>query len=603
MKNLFVNDCEVYPNYFLAAFKDIETGKRISVEINDENRGLKPDDLRLLNSIMLGRTTFGFNSLNYDLPIILFALKGKSCKEINILSNYIIQNNSNYYMTMRKFGLYKPKGMKHFDLSEPSPGVMVSLKLYGGRMHSKRLQDLPIQPGTYLTDEEKVITKKYCFNDLDTTIDLFRKVEDRIKLRFDLAEDYGDIVLSKSDAQIAEVVIKSELGLESVRKPKMPKGKTFKYNVPEFISFKSEILKNTLAIIENHEFELDGRGSIKLPKELSNLKIKLGYSTYKIGIGGLHSQESQQSIIPNKHELLLDRDVAAYYPRIILNLKLYPRHLGPNFLKVYKDIVKRRLEAKAKKDKVVDESLKIVINGSFGKLGNKYSALYSPDLLLAVTLTGQLSLLMLIERLERAGVSVVSANTDGFVSLLPKAKYSLYDDICFNWELETGFDLEETTYSALYSRDVNNYLAVTKDKETKGKGIFQPVNTIKKSPSDMLGKNPQAEICVIAAKEFLINNTPLEKTIRNCKDITKFLNVRSVTGGAEWRDEYLGRVVRWIYSTDGEPILYKKTGNIVAKSAASRPIMELGEFPTDIDYKRYVEEAKEIVSNVGMDEL
>ena len=59
--------------------------------------------------------------------------------------------------------------------------------------------------------------------------------------------------------------------------------------------------------------------------------------------------------------------------------------------------------------------MEVVVNGTFGKLGNMFSIIYSPDLLFQVTLTGQLTLLLLIERLELAGVRVVSANTDGIV--------------------------------------------------------------------------------------------------------------------------------------------------------------------------------------------
>ena len=96
------------------------------------------------------------------------------------------------------------------------------------------------------------------------------------------------------------------------------------------------------------------------------------------------------------------------YPSIILNLGLYPKHLGTAFLEVYRSLVERRLAAKKEKRTVEANTLKIVINGSFGKLGSKWSTLYSPDLMLQVTLTGQLSLLMLIERLTLAGVPVRS---------------------------------------------------------------------------------------------------------------------------------------------------------------------------------------------------
>ena len=97
----------------------------------------------------------------------------------------------------------------------------------------------------------------------------------------------------------------------------------------------------------------------------------------------------------------------------------------------------------------------------------------------------------------------------------------------------------------------------------------------------------------------MIHDTPTEDTIRTCTDLTQFLTVRSVTGGAIWKDQYLGRVVRWIYSTDGEKITYKKNGNKVPKSDGSRPVMELCDFPTDLDYDRYTEEANGILEDIG----
>jgi DNA polymerase elongation subunit (family B) len=409
---------------------------------------------------------------------------------------------------------------------------------------------------------------------------------------------YKQDVKSKSDAQIAEAVIKSELKKKNKNKklypPKMKEGTTFRYKSPDYIKFQNDNLKELLHKLESHEFELDGKGSIKnFP-----LNVSIGDMKYQVGIGGLHSTEKSQTIIPDSNQVLIDKDVAAYYPSIILNLKLFPKHLGPVFLNVYKKIVDERLRAKKEKNKVVNESLKIVINGSFGKLASKWSVLYSPDLMMMVTLTGQLALLMLIERLEEyQDIQVVSANTDGFVTLIRGSGYSEYEDICFDWELETGFELEETRYKALYSRDVNNYLAIKEDGEAKGKGVFT---------LDEISKNPSADISVIAVKEFLMNDIPIVSTIEECQDVTKFLTVRSVTGGATWKNEYLGRVVRWIYSTDGKEIRYKKanekTGNhsTVAKSEGARPIMELGKFPEDIDYDRYIEEAEDILESVGM---
>jgi hypothetical protein len=592
MDKLVVLDCEVYPNYFLAAFKSLEKGKVVKIEAVGEDVSLSDKDLKSLRSIITNRTTFGYNSNNYDIPIILYALTRATCREIYKMSEYIIGQHTMGWMTLKAFNLKKP-GIKHFDIMEPSPGVKISLKLYGARIHSKRLQDLPIEPGTILTNEEIQITRDYCVNDLDTTIDLYNSIQSRIKLRADMSKTYGQDLLSKSDAQIAESVIKSELRKDNpfkfIKAPKMAIDAHFRYSPPSYIKFENKQLKDILNFVENYNFELDHKGSIKLPDRLSKSPIKIGKSTYQIGVGGLHSKEKRQIIIPTDNELLLDRDVTSHYPSIILNENIFPKHLGSKFLSIYGKIVKDRLKAKREGNTDVNESLKVVLNGSFGKFGSKWSCLYSPDLLIAVTLTGQLSLLMLIEQLEGSGISVVSANTDGFVCHFDKSKYDTYDTLCLDWEIFTGCGLEETRYKALYSRDVNNYFAIA-DSYEKGKGVFT---------LDGLNKNPSANVCIIAVKELLVNGTPIEDTINSCKDLTKFLIARAVTGGAYWGEDYLGKVVRWIYSTKGQPITYKTNGNKVAKSEDARPIMELESFPEDINYDKYISEALKMLEDLG----
>ena len=120
-----------------------------------------------------------------------------------------------------------------------------------------------------------------------------------------------------------------------------------------------------------------GSGKLQLPKALRSRVITVGDSKYKMGIGGLHSMEKCAAHEPDDDEFLLDFDVASYYPSIILKCGLFPKHLGPKFLKVYRAIVEERLEAKAAGDKVRANTLKITVNGSFGKFG---SALLDPVL-------------------------------------------------------------------------------------------------------------------------------------------------------------------------------------------------------------------------------
>jgi hypothetical protein len=103
-------------------------------------------------------------------------------------------------------------------------------------------------------------------------------------------------------------------------------------------------------------------------------------------------------------------------------------------------------------------------------------------------------------------------------------------------------------------------------------------------------------------QEFLNVGTPIYETIENCKDLTKFLSVLNVKGGAEKGGVFLGKVVRWYYA-QGETgeINYIQSGNKVPKSEGAKPCMNLPEaFPNDIDYDRYNSIATEMLYELGV---
>ena len=254
----------------------------------------------------------------------------------------------------------------------------------------------------------------------------------------------------------------------------------------------------------------------------------------------------------------------------------------------------RTLETQLVDAKTAADGGKIQVNGSFGKLGSKWSKLYSPNLMIQTTVTGQLCLLMLIERLEGAGIPVVSANTDGVVTKCPVALRKARDQIVEGWERDTGFDTETTEYRALHSRDVNNYVAL-KDDGVKLKGAYAPPG---------LMKNPANEVCVEAAIAFLRDRKPVEDTIRACSDIRRFVTIRQVNGGAiDQQGNYLGKAVRWYYAKGVEgPIRYKVNNYTVARSEGARPVMELPDvLPDDVDLDWYIREAKSILADVGVE--
>lgn len=467
-------DSEIFRNYLLFAFKCVETGKITTFEAFGNER-IDADRLR---AFCKRYTIIGFNYDQFDRLILAAALAGKPIKIIKEIANAIIVGREKAWPIARRYGLDLPK-FDTVDLIEVAPG-QASLKIYNGRLHGKRMQDLPFDPEHVLTEEEADIVRDYCVNDLDSTGLLASSLEEQLKLRDEMSDEYDIDLRSKSDAQIAEAVIVHrlhELTGEKPERPKIAPGTKYRYETPTFLRFRTKALRDVLRMVEESDFEVSEGGKVLMPPSLSNATIKIGNGVYRMGIGGLHSSETSVCHVADENFVLCDRDVASYYPAIILNLGLFPPHLGKEFLAVYRKIVKQRLEAKsaakeAKKsgDKgaekhwnTVANSLKITVNGSFGKLGSKWSALYAPHLMVQVTITGQLSLLLLIEAFEERGIEIISANTDGVVIKCPTDRQDEMLEIVKWWEKETGFETEETRYKAIYMQNVNNYIAVKED--------------------------------------------------------------------------------------------------------------------------------------------
>jgi hypothetical protein len=593
-----VLDVECYPNFFLVLLKDTKTGELLRFQISP-NRTMNA--LGLIQA-MATSTTVGFNSLSYDLPMIQLSLReGISTQELSEASGDIIRG-----MKTREFyDKWRPTNhnWNHIDIINVAPG-QASLKLYAGRLHCKKMQDLPVNPNVEITAEEAAVITLYCENDIDNTLTLFKELWPQIKLRQKLGKMYRKDLRSKSDPQVAEAIICTEVAKINGCFPQRPTSveKRFKYSIPSWLEYKTDVLRKVKDMLVDLVFEVGDNGAVKTPPALEGLAVRVGGGTYRLGIGGLHSSETRICYTVDDDTLLLDRDVASYYPSIILTQGLYPKHIGPAFLTVYKGIVTTRLEAKHSGDKETAESLKVAVNGTFGKLGSMYSPIYSPDLMIQITITGQVALLMLIEALEQAGIDVVSANTDGIVIMCRKIQQDKMLEIVAWWEKTTGFVTEETAYSSYYAKDVNNYIAIKPDGKIKTKGLYSnPWNPDSGVPAVFkLQKNPSTTIVIEAVIALLRDGVPLYYTVSHCRDIRKFVSVRKVAGGATQNKQYLGKIVRWYYATDKNVINYKKSGYRVPKSDSSKALMDLPDtFPPDVNFDWYVQEAEDALNNIG----
>lgn len=659
-------DCEVAPNAFGLGVKRVEDGRKVWYEhahfgTGDDYQRTDFDRDRVRRALRKNQIV-GFNSGAFDLPLIYMALDGASTQELMDAATRIIQERIPAWRAEQEFGIHIPK-LDHIDLYDTNPSVMTGLKQLGGRMHVKLLQDLPFKPNEWLTRAEWIEGREYCLNgDLEATHVLFDRLGEAIALRRALGEMNGLELRSASDAQVGERLIKKSIEDKKgdrVKKAVIAEGSTFRYEPPEWMVFKTPIMQQVFETIRNTDFVIGKGGKVSFPKAFDQFEIMFDGMRHALGIGGLHSTESNRSVHSNNQNVLIDADVASQYPNIIMKLGLFPKALGKDFLTVYGGIIEKRLKAKArakvvnreidectdparmaelKTEKarlaVEDKGAKIQLNGSYGKLGSPYSVLFAPHLMVAVTLTGQLSLLMLIEEAHLRGIPVVSANTDGVLFNCPRTMFNGFvmhegkptdrlapspiQDIIDWWEGVTSFKMEFGEYRAVYSQSVNTYMAITPDGSYKRKGVLAnhwraetpwgTRNSDYDPGRDGLMKNMQMTICADAALGLILNGTPVEQTIRECGDVREFITVVNATGGADWRGKYLGKVVRYYWSTDGDPIIKMKahpsTGNRpkVSKTDGCRPLMILPDdfaVPEDLDFSRYVAEAESILRDIG----
>ena len=619
---------------FLTCVKIIETQKTHAFW--HHKKGHLAKFIKLLDNPNL--VWVGFNSYKFDNPLLTAWVHGHPASTIKLLATKIIRDKLMPWDAYSLIGL-KPLDFDHIDLFEVAPGRMISLKTYAGRMHYPSMVDLPFHFDKDLTDRECKVLEQYCLNDLGVTEALFNQLREDLVLREQLGDLYGLDLRSKSSQQISEAILKKVVGLG---KNTSTRPLSITWQRPSILKTRSKALNTLIADMEATDFAIDGEGSPVLPTWLDEAPLELHGGTYKVGIGGLHSQHDKNLYVEATDEWLIsDFDVASYYPSLILNCGYVPKlgGRGQEFLDTYRDIYEQRLAAKHAGDKKTAGVLKLALNGAYGKLGSSFCSFYAPDLMLAVCLTGQLNLLILIDALaKQKQVEVLSANTDGItVRYHRDVRDNILKAVAANAKT-TGFEYEETQYRTIAMKDVNNYIVVKTDGGIKAKGLYAPIS---------LEKNPTATVCAQAAAEYLSTGTKPEVFIKKQKALEPFLSIRAVKGGGiqhskyEVRDDWVeesprkwmrykegcdtkvyvtrvsrpapievgtggkpfGRVARWFMSTKQQPpITYVESGNKVPKTDGAQICMVIPPtLPKDIDYAWYVNETYDILRDLGVD--
>lgn len=608
-KTAYVYDIEVFKNVFHCTLLNTETEELIKFECS-----VRKNEMEEMCKFFLQPDIclVGYNNIHYDNPIINYCIEyfsnskytyDKICMSVFNLSTIITKDKEN----IDKWKRWKyANNFYTLDLLTMlySQALRVSLKEMQVTMMYKNVQEFNCNWQIPLATTEIDSMIDYNINDVMSTYELLKRCEKDIKLRLDIEDQYNIKCLSKDGVNIGMQILAEEYMrktgiswniLKDLRSP----ADTINLNeiILPFIKYDTKILQNLL--IEMKSLTVSpGRKSYEK-------KFLLGDRVISVGVGGIHTINESEIIIPNENEILVDLDVASLYPSMLLNFDFYPRHLGKEFKEVYADIRERRIKAKHAKDKVTDATLKLALNGLSGNLQNEFSWCYDPKAVMGIRINGQLLLLMLTEKLMTLGITPIQLNTDGIFVKMPKSVYSEAMKICKEWENLTGLVLEEDRFKAFYQLAVNDYFGVFENNLIKEKGCF--------ITSVIQGKGLTPKIIPKAVEKYFLEGIKPEEFIKQHTDIKDFL--MSEKTGKQWTVEYNGqtqqRTNRFYASTDG-CFLYKwkiddgvkKYQNMLTASGVTllNNFDNLKENPK-INYQYYITEANKIINQLKTKQL
>jgi hypothetical protein len=605
-------DTECFSNYFLlVAYNHEET---LSFELSEGDYG--QDRLKeIISFICRPHQRFvSFNGFSYDCVLLAYLLeKGLRCTrtDLHTCSQNII-SRSMAHPKVRALA-YGKKPFAHIDIFQLL-NKKNSLKEWQCRIGFERVLESPVDFEKPLPASKIPQTIEYCINDAKSTYALYEKFQNLVTVRADLIKnpitDIGSDAYVLGDAGIAQQVFTNLSGskksyLRSVA-DESEENTTQEWKLSEIVSprvaYKSDAMRKWLAAFRNSSLiGDDARTSWKYSDKQFNEPIKIGAVTLQLGIGGLHSIDAPSRLTTHPNKRIIDMDVASYYPSLILNEEIEPEQLRGVFLDNYRQMRDLRVAAKRAGDKATAEVYKIILNASYGVMGNPYSMMRSHKSQLRVVINGQLQLMMLIEALTMDGIEVISANTDGVtVCVHPDNMGRMRDDM-HDWQQATGHVLEENEYVKFIRKDVNNYIALDTSGKVKLKGDFHH------APDN--GKWEQI-IVKQAAQEYLLHGKDPEKVIRSCKDLYKFLYYAKIKNGGQMYhgDKHIGTIARWYVGKSGDQLQRKdKDDSFTGIENGSNAVlaMDLSDlwltgFPPDLDLEHYVRAAWDLIATTEL---
>lgn len=579
----------------------------------------------------------GYNNLRFDSQVVEWVLRNyeqwgeKSNLEVAAMIAQKAQDvidDANYELfpqyreedlSLRQIDLFT---LNHYN----NKNRMVSLKRLQFEMDLENIEEMPIHHmKENMSLQDRKLTREYCKNDVMSTYQFYLitigqtehplyKGNNQIELRLDIEKEFGIPCLNYSDSKIGDEIIKKYYCEEKRIEPKdLPRKGFFRKSIKvknciaKYVTFQTVQLTQFLKHLSSLELGID-----------DDLKehIRFYDNTYSFMKGGLHTENKPEIYEADEDYLIIDYDVSSYYPAIIINNKQYPFHLGKEFLKGYQKMYEKRLELKpfAKKDKKIKgivNALKLSVNSVYGKSSDMLSWIYDRQLTMFTTITGELSLMMLIEAYELKDIHIISANTDGVTVMVHKNKLPQIEKINSWWSNLTRYELERVDYQKIIFSTVNDYIAITTNGEIKKKGDFL---------TDFeLHKNKSCRVVPIALERYFVDGVDVRETITSHSNPYDFCIRQKSTKDFHYEGYRKGhpptvynKLIRYYVSNEGEKLMkIKNEGSDSGAPNAAQ--VEAGEWlckvvnylpaSTDvksmnINYEYYIEKAESMILKI-----
>jgi hypothetical protein len=573
-----VADNESFPNVFSCCMMPaaLDDARVWTYEISERRN----DASQLVYDLTNGSITrmYGFNNMSYDYPLLHYligleqaypgqwsatqlagALFDKTQQLVSVEWGKGWQNHiwpRDQYVQQCDLMMFN-----HFD----NHAKLTSLKDLEFNLECPNVAEMPFLIGQHLTADEIPVLLDYGANDVAATKRFVHACMDAIKFREGLIETFGPEVLNWNDVKIGEryFIQRLEAARPGITRKDAQgrKPQTWRSHIDlgevifPYIRFeRPELreLRDRLAAtrIEGHET----KGAYKFVVPLEGVDIH-------IGAGGIHGSLDRKVIGSTTERCIIDIDVTGYYPSIAIVNNLYPEHIGPAFVEVYRSIRDERAAAKAAGDTVKAGTLKLSNNGAFGKTNDKHSVLLDPKVMMGITVNGQLLQCLLAEAVLRVpGLRLLQLNTDGLTVDLPRHQRALFDQVCTWWQSFTCLDLEFTDYETMWLRDCNNYLARDVKGKMKRKGDYDH-EMLSGSIGGQKAWNRDFSALVVpkAAEAAFVEDQDPADFIAHHPRAYDFLLRERVKGGSKLVGGHTGaaygKLVRYYIATDGEPLV------------------------------------------------